>query len=123
MEDAEREICLYLKGVPEQFISTREICRRAGGKWRFREDEEWAVPILRQMVQKGFVEEDANGHYRAVDLERAAEKKERKQAWVAPHIQNILTKGGVNVAKTFDLGNPVHNGYIKLKEPAQQPPG
>jgi hypothetical protein len=123
MEDTEQEICLYLKTLPDQFISSREICRRAGGKWRFREDEEWALPILKLMVQKGLVEVDPNGHYRAVDLERAAKKKERKKTWVAPQIQNILAKGGVNMATTFDLGNPVHNGLIKLHRPAQRPPG
>ena len=38
----EVEICQFLKSWPGQFLSGKTICRRAGGKWRFREDENWA---------------------------------------------------------------------------------
>ena len=39
METEEREICIYLKSWNGQFVSGREIARRAAGKRRFREDQ------------------------------------------------------------------------------------
>jgi len=38
MEADQTEICQFLKSWPDQFVSGKEICRRAGGKWRFREE-------------------------------------------------------------------------------------
>src|SRR5262245_14157576 len=35
MDAEEREICDFLKSWVDQYVSQREICRRAGGKWRF----------------------------------------------------------------------------------------
>ena len=59
-----KEICNFLKCHHGQFVSAREIARRAGGKWRFRDDPNWAMPILLRLVEKGFVESDAAGYYR-----------------------------------------------------------
>src|SRR5882724_10387736 len=42
MDADEQDICNYLKQWHKQFISGREICRRAGGKRRFRDDPYWA---------------------------------------------------------------------------------
>ncbi len=42
MDADEQDICNYLKQWQKQFISGREICRCAGGKWRFRDDPHWA---------------------------------------------------------------------------------
>ena len=43
MDADQNAICTFLKTWPGQFVSRREICRRAGGKWRFREDENWML--------------------------------------------------------------------------------
>src|SRR5215471_17566452 len=94
MDADEREICLYLKGFPNQFVSYAEISKRAGGKRRYRQDPEWATPILSRLVEKGIVESDSTGHYQ---LKRRP-KRERPQRWVSPHIRKILEKSG----KQFD---------------------
>ena len=56
MDADERDICNYLKSWRNQFVSGRDIARRAGGKWRFREDQDWAVAVLARLVEKGVVE-------------------------------------------------------------------
>ena len=100
MDTDEREICEYLKAWQEQFISAREICRRAGGKWRFREDANWALPVLSRLVEKRIVESDSGGHYRLVQ-----QKKKNKSGWIAPHIKSILEKSGKDFTKIYDLGS------------------
>ena len=90
MDADEKEICMYLKSWPGQFISGREISRRAGGKWRFREDPEWAGPALTRLAEKGIIESDTTGHYRLV----AKAKKERPKKWVSPQIRKILQDSG-----------------------------
>jgi DNA-binding PadR family transcriptional regulator len=92
MDADERDICNYLKTWPGQFVSGREISRRAGGKRRYREEPAWSTPVLSRLVEKGLVESDSTGHYRL----RREEKKERKKKWVSPHIRKILEKSGKN---------------------------
>jgi hypothetical protein len=93
MDADERDICLYLKGWPAQFVGVGEICRRAAGKRRYHEDPNWAVPILTRLVEKGMVESDATGHFRLV----AKHKKEKdNKKWVSPEIRKILEKSGKN---------------------------
>src|SRR6266536_647437 len=94
MDADERDICLYLKGFPNQFVSFREISRRAGGKRRYRNEPEWATPIVPRMVEKGLIESDSTGHYRL----KIQPKRERPTRWVSPQIRKILEKSG----KTFD---------------------
>ena len=36
MDADEREVCNFLKAYAGQYVSAREINRRAGGKWRFK---------------------------------------------------------------------------------------
>ncbi len=91
MEQEEKEICTYLKGVPGQFISAREICRRAGGKWRLRDDPKWAMPFLAHLVEKKVIESDATGHYRLI-VKR--DKKNPKGKWLSPQMKRILEKSG-----------------------------
>ena len=50
MNADERDICNYLKAWPGQFVYGRDIARRASGKWRYREDPEWAAPVLASLV-------------------------------------------------------------------------
>jgi len=84
MDADEREVCIYLKSYPNQFISGREICRRAGGKRRYRDDENWAIPVLTSLVEKGIVESDTGGHYRLL-----RKKADPKRKWVSPHVKEI----------------------------------
>jgi hypothetical protein len=90
MESEEREICTYLKSLPGQYISGREIARRAGGKSRYRKKPEWAAPFLAQLVVKKVIESDATGHYRLV----VKEERKNKKKWVSPQMQSILEKSG-----------------------------
>jgi hypothetical protein len=90
----EQDICNYLKSLPGEFISGKEIARRAGGKWRFRKDPQWAATVLPRMVEKELLESDSTGHYRLV-AKRPDDK--RKKRWVSPQIKKILRESG----KTF----------------------
>jgi hypothetical protein len=95
MEADEKLIQLYLKSLPGQFVSGREIARRAAGKSRFREEPGWATPILTEMEKKGKLEKDAAGHYRL----RAVTDKKREKKWVSPQMKKILEQSG----KTFHI--------------------
>jgi hypothetical protein len=91
MGPEEKEICRYLKSLPGQFISGREIARRAGGKWRYRDHPNWAVEFLTQLVEKKVIESDSTGHYRLIVPE---DRKNSKKKWVSPQMQRILEKSG-----------------------------
>ena len=93
MDADEQDICNYLKQWEKQFISGREICRRAGGKWRFREEPDWANQVLLRLVEKQVIETDPGGHFRLV----RKEKRQQPQKWISPHLKKILEQGG----KTF----------------------
>ena len=89
MDADERQIYHYLKPFRKEFISSREICRRAGGKRRFQEEQDWAKPVINRMVDRGILEMDPAGHYRIKPRESEAEKRKK---WVSPQIQQILEK-------------------------------
>lgn len=89
MDADELDICNYLKTWARQFISGREICRRAGGKHRFRDDPYWANQPLMRLVEKGLIETDSAGHYRLIQ-----KQKEQPRKWVSPHLKEILEKSG-----------------------------
>ncbi len=99
MDADERAICIYLKSWPGQFVSGREIGRRAGGKHRFRRDPDWAIAILGRLVEKGIIETDTGGHFRLVKRER----KEQGRKWVSPQIKKLLEKSGKDFEKTFEI--------------------
>ena len=99
MDADERDICLYVKGFPGQFVSFGEISRRAGGKRRYRNEPEWAVPVLSRMVEKGILESDSTGHYRL----KIRPKKERPARWVSPEIKRILERSGRNFDGVFEV--------------------
>jgi hypothetical protein len=90
MDADEREICEYLKAFRNQYVAAREISKRAGGKWRFRENPSWAVPVLGRLVQKKVVETDGTGHFR---LAPPKDKKDKKR-WVSPQLKRILEQSG-----------------------------
>lgn len=98
MDVDEKSILLYLKSYPGQFVSGREINRRAGGKRRFRDNPNWATPILAGLVEKRLVESDSTGHYCLV---KRTEKKPKK--WIAPHIRQILKDSGRQFEEVHEL--------------------
>ena len=95
MSTDEREIIAYLKTVPNQLVSGREISRRVGGRERFELDSRWATPILRRMAERGWLESDPIGHYR---LRQEDPKKKKSKKHVSPEMLKILKKSG----KSFD---------------------
>jgi hypothetical protein len=95
------EICQFLKSFQDQFVSGKEICRRAGGKWRFREEPTWALPILRRMFDSRIVETDIDGRFRLTQ-QTAATKSTPKKRWISPAIQRILEQNGKNCG-VFEL--------------------
>jgi hypothetical protein len=93
MDAEEKDVCRYLKSFPGQFVSGREISRRAGGKWKFRQEPEWAGPILIRLVEKGIIESDSTGHFRFTPKD-----KEKKPKFISPQMKQILKASG----KDFD---------------------
>ena len=102
MDADERDICLYLRSWPGQFISGREICRRASGKKRFREDPNWATPVLGRLVEKGLIDSDSTGHYRL----RPRERKTKPRKWLAPHVKKILRESGKDFGQVVEIEDP-----------------
>ncbi len=93
MDSDEREIIEYLKTWGENFISAKEICRRAGGKRRYAEDNTWAMPILQRLKSVNLIEGDELGRYRL----KPASKKSLKARWISPDIEKILRESGVQI--------------------------
>ena len=96
MDADQTEICQFLKSFQDQFVSGKEICRRAGGKWRFREEPTWALPILRRMLESRVVETDIDGRFRLTQQTAAPVRSASKKMWVSPAIQRILDESGKN---------------------------
>jgi hypothetical protein len=97
MDADEKDVCNYLKSFRGQFVSPKELARRAGGKWRFREDPNWATPVLLRLVEKGILECDASGYYRLLEKEKKKPKK-----WVSPQIQAILEQSGKDFGELLE---------------------
>jgi len=89
MDADEREIYDFLKSFRHEYIGAKEIAKRAGGKWRFREDPNWPIPAITRLVERKIVETDGYGHFRL----SAKEKKEKKQ-FISPEMKKILEQGG-----------------------------
>ena len=100
MDSDERQVCDYLKSWPRHYVSAREVARRAGGKRRFREDPQWAYPVLTRLMEQGLIESDGLGHYRMKVVEHETKKRKR---WVSPQVRAILERGGKNVDHLLEL--------------------
>jgi hypothetical protein len=120
MDADEREICLFLKGWPGQFVALAEICRRAGPKKRYRKDPRWAVPILNRLVVKGVLESDATGHYR---LKASPKKDKRKpQKFLAPEIRKILERSGKDFGGVVEIESTDESlEYLQSAKPPTEP--
>jgi hypothetical protein len=108
MDSDEREIFDFLKSWGSDFISPREICRRAGGKRRYHENPEWAKPVLLRMTERGILESNTTGQYRI----KPVSKKDKAKRWVSPDIAQILKESGVEIEGAGDI--PPDEYYDKL---------
>jgi hypothetical protein len=89
MTQEEQKICIYLRSMPGQFVSARDIARRADGKARYGKDPRWAAPIIAQLLEQRIIETDSTHHYRLIIKEQKKPKK-----WVSPQVKKILEKSG-----------------------------
>jgi len=92
MDADEREVYYFLKGWTNEFMTAKEICRRAGGKRRARLEPDWAKPALLRMVERGILETNPTGHYRLKPPPVSKDKKHRR--WASPQVVQILKKSG-----------------------------
>jgi hypothetical protein len=91
MDADENEIVAYLKQFGRQFVSSREICRRAAGKQRYREEPYWANQPLLRLVERAILETDSAGHFRMVPDEKDPRShKEQK----AQHAKKLFEEAG-----------------------------
>jgi len=58
------EIHDFLKRFQQLFVSVIEISKHVGNRKRFKEDRNWARPILRRMEMEGWLESNSFGEYR-----------------------------------------------------------
>jgi predicted transcriptional regulator of viral defense system len=93
MNTDEREIFNYLQTWGGEFISVKEVCRRASTKKRYHDDPNWAQPLLQMMAERGLLERNLTGHYRI----KPEPKKKHDGRWVSPEIKEILDENGVQV--------------------------
>jgi hypothetical protein len=106
--DADEQLILdYLRSWPGQYVAAREIARRAGGKFRFCEDAQWAAPHLARLLEKGMVETDGLGHYRPSP--KAASEPKKPQRWISPQLQHILANSGKDFTHLLDA--PESDGF------------
>lgn len=102
MDATEREIFYYLKTWGKEYVSAKEICRRAGGKKMYHENPDWAKPILQSMAERSILESDALGRYRVKPMP----KKSRGGHWISPEIEKILKESGVAVESKSEEHGP-----------------
>jgi hypothetical protein len=101
MDADEREIYDYLSTWGKQFVSAREICRRAGGKHRASDDPDWAKPVLLRMTDKHILESDPGGRYRI-----KPEKKEKHKTEVSPETAEGTEPSGDENGESAAPENP-----------------
>ena len=116
MDADEQEIITYLKVWKGQFISGREIARKASGKRRFQDEPAWAVAPLARLIEKKTIEADASAHYRLI----SESKKHKTKRWISPHIQKILDKTGKDFSEGVEIDKPEN---LPPSTPEQGKPG
>jgi hypothetical protein len=89
MLSEERDICAYLKSLPGQFVSARELARRVGGKSRHRENPHWAAPVIAKLLEKKVIESDSAHNYRLI-----AKQDKKPKRWISPQVKKILERSG-----------------------------
>ncbi len=102
MDADEKDIVTYLTAWRGQYVSARELARKAAGKKRFEKEPDWAVPVLGRLQEKGLVESDAMSHYRLI----AESKREKPSRWISPEIQKLLDKTGKDFSAGAEITEP-----------------
>jgi hypothetical protein len=92
MDSDEREIFNFLKTTGKDFVSAKEICRRAAGKKRYHDEPDWARPLLQVMAERGVLESDGLGRYRV-----KPKPKKSGGRWMSPDIEKLLKSKGIEV--------------------------
>jgi hypothetical protein len=100
MDSEEQEIFYFLKTWGDEFVSAKEIARRASGKKKFYTNPEWAKPLLMRMQERGVLESDMQGRFRI----KPVAKKSKNKRWVSPDIAKILEESGVRVEGASETG-------------------
>ncbi len=95
MDADERDIYYYMKAQGRDYIPVPEICRRAGGKKRFRVHSDWAAPVISRMTQRGILEVDTTGRYR---LKPRPEIDMTGKSWASRDLVKLLQARGKAVA-------------------------
>ena len=86
----------YLNTWPDEFVSEKQIARRADSKDRFMTEPHWTYNALSQLLMMELIETDGTGKYR-MKVHRNETGGSKK--FMAPHLRQILEKSG----KNFDL--------------------
>jgi hypothetical protein len=113
MDADEREVCDFLKSFPGQFVSGREIARRAGGKWKFHDDPNWPIPVLCRLKDLNVVESNASGHYRLT-----GNLKKEKKKWISPELKKILEESGKDFSEV--VGEETSEGTKTEAQPGTE---
>lgn len=109
MDADERDILTYLKTWSGQYVSAREIARRAASKKRYQQEPHWAVPVLGRLVEQGIIESDSRAHYRLVP----EAKKHKPKRWLSPEIKKILEQTGKEFSEGAEISDPENPGENK----------
>ena len=88
MDADEREVFDFLQSYGEEWVSAKEVCRRAGGKKRFNDDNHWARPVLQRLKERFVIEGDMLGRYRV-----KPGKEDHQDKWESPDIEKLLESG------------------------------
>jgi hypothetical protein len=102
MDNEEQDICAFLEAMAGQFVSSREIARRASGKWRWQADPNWPGPALLRLIDSGLVKSDDAGRYA---LARRT-KRTAPPRWISPQIRKILEESGKDFGQAADPNAP-----------------
>ena len=109
MDADERDIVTYLKTWSGQYISGREIARRAASKKRYEKEPGWAVQVLVRLVEKRNLESDSRAHYRLLP----EAKKHKPKRWLSPEIKKILEQTGEKFSEGAEINEPENPGESK----------
>jgi hypothetical protein len=101
MDSEEQEIFYFLKTWGDEFISAKEISRRASNKTKYFKNPDWAKPLLMRMQERGVLESDSQGRFRI----KPVSQKGKNKRWIAPDIAKILQEKGVQVEGGSETGS------------------
>ncbi len=124
----ELEILDYLKLWPEKFVPLGEICRRAGGRRKFREDPSWARSLMSRLVDAGLVKVNERGHYLIMRDEKSPPPAGKRHApqKPAPPLKHSIVVGddyfpSMDSEMPISISKPVAAPPKKTSFPARKP--